>query len=123
MFLNNEFNFFKQNAINKITNDGNNLFLLAILFYLFTIPLPLLFNNIAFSIVLLFFLIRKKRFIYNLNLFVLIFVFLWIAASYFWSVDKFLYLSLNFSSNTLYVNILKSLSYVWNSLRTSSFTD
>lgn len=88
MFLNNEFNFFKQNAINKITNDGNNLFLLAILFYLFTIPLPLLFNNIAFSIVLLFFLIRKKRFIYNLNLFVLIFVFLWIAASYFWSVDK-----------------------------------
>ena len=40
----------------------------------------------------------------------------------FCSVDKFSYLELNFSNNTLYVRILKSLSYVWNSLRTSSLT-
>lgn len=82
------------NYLNSLWNDlktENNFpsnYLFGFLFFI-TIPLPLAFNNIALVLWTISsgLSLRNKSFNLNRNLLVSVFFFLWMAASYFWSID------------------------------------
>lgn len=82
------------NYLNSLWNDlktENNFpsnYLFGLIFFI-TIPLPLAFNNIALVLWTISsgLSLRNKPFSLNLNLLISVFFFLWMAASYFWSID------------------------------------
>ncbi|MEZ4853137.1 O-antigen ligase family protein [Flavobacterium sp.] len=67
-----------------------NVFFLPLLLLLLTIALPLGVNNVALMVVVLSVFLQYKKLSYNFNIsFVFpVLLFLWMALSYFWSIDK-----------------------------------
>lgn len=79
---------FLNKAMNEfIYSSRENILFLPILLYVVTLGLPLEINNFFLIVLLLAGIIKKRNFQFSTHLFFLQLFFLWIALSYFWSID------------------------------------
>jgi O-antigen ligase len=86
----NIYNFLKSAFLDIKSQTNTNPIFLWTLLLLVTIPLPYAINNIVLGLFLLFTILKfkKENVSFNVYLFIPIVLFLWMALSYFWSIDK-----------------------------------
>lgn len=88
--MNNIYNFLNTAWKNIQTENNENRFFIPFLMLLVSVPLFMGLNNIALGIFILSAIVYRKqlKFQYSISIILPLLLFLWMCASYFWSIDK-----------------------------------